>query len=49
MTLGILQVLHKFKIGPEWFALPFINETAYYIIFVIEGVFLMIAMFAMEM
>lgn len=48
MATGILQVLARFSIGPEWFALPFIKETVYLIIFVVEGLFLMIAMFAME-
>jgi len=46
---GVLQVLAKFRVGPDWFSLKFINETAYFIIFIIEGIFLMIACFAMEM
>ncbi|MFC1800634.1 hypothetical protein ACFLYT_01115 [Nanoarchaeota archaeon] len=49
MAAGILQVLNKFGIGPDWFSLNFIKDTVYLVIFVIEGLFLMIAMFAMEM
>src|SRR3989338_2327631 len=48
MVLGVLQVLSNFKIGLSWFALSFIKDTVYYIIFTIEGVFLMIATFAIE-
>jgi hypothetical protein len=49
MALGILQVLSKFSIGPSWFELKFITSTIYSIIFVIEGIFLMIATFAMNL
>lgn len=48
MTVGILQVLASFSIGPTWFNFN-IPEIAYYMIFMIEGLFLMIAMFAMEL
>ena len=47
MALGILVVLSRFNVGPSWFAIP-IGPLFYQIIFVIEGLFLMIAMFAME-
>ncbi|MFH1133300.1 MAG: hypothetical protein V1735_02340 [Nanoarchaeota archaeon] len=47
--IGMLQVLFSFSIGPDWFALKFISHTIYYIIFMVEGIFLMIAMFAMEL
>ena len=47
--IGLLQVLSKLGIGPGWFGMPWIGETAYYIIFMIEGIFLMIAMWAMEL
>ncbi|MFH1408571.1 MAG: hypothetical protein ABIH34_01570 [Nanoarchaeota archaeon] len=47
--IGLFQVLARFNIGPDWFALSFISHTIYYVLFVIEGVFLMIAMFAMEL
>ena len=49
MAAGVLQVLFRFGIGASWFELAFIQDTVYYIIFVVEGLFLMIAMFAMEM
>lgn len=47
MIVGILQVLGSNGIGPSWFAFN-IPVLAYYVIFMIEGLFLMIAMFAME-
>ncbi len=47
MAVGILQVLSGFNIGPSWFNFN-IPVLAYYAIFMIEGLFLMIAMFAME-
>ena len=49
MAAGILQVLFKFHIGPSWFELDVIKDTFYYVIFLVEGIFLMIAMFAMEL
>ncbi|MBS3158666.1 hypothetical protein J4206_05250 [Candidatus Woesearchaeota archaeon] len=49
MAVGILQVLHKFNIGPDFFELKFIKDTFYYVIFLVQGIFLMIAMFAMEL
>ena len=48
MLIGILPALQKLGIGPGLFGLE-IPAIAYYIIFVIEGLFLMIAMFAMEL
>ena len=48
MVVGILQVLASFNIGPTWFNFN-IPALAYYVIFIIEGLFLMIAMFAMEL
>ena len=49
MILGLLPVLHGFGIGPEWFSMGFIsNPWIYRIIFMVEGIFLMIATFAME-
>ncbi len=47
MIVGILQVLSNFSIGPSWFYFN-IPILAYYVIFMVEGLFLMIAMFAME-
>jgi len=49
MAAGVLQVLNKFEVGPNWFELEFIRHTIYYIIFLVEGLFLMIATFAMEL
>lgn len=49
MVLGLLPVLHGFGIGPEWFSMGFLsNPWIYRIIFMVEGLFLMIATFAME-
>jgi hypothetical protein len=49
LALGVLQVLARFGILPSMFTLEFIKPLYYQIIFVIEGIFLMIACFAMEM
>ncbi len=50
LGVGVLQSLHKHMSGvPDWFELSFIKGWMYYIIFVIEGFFLMIAAFAMEL
>jgi hypothetical protein len=49
IAVGVLQVLARFGILPSMFALEFIKPLYYQIIFVIEGLFLMIACFAMEM
>ena len=48
-AIGLLPILHSFGIGPEWFEFKWLSRTAYNIIFVIEGFFLMIATFAMEL
>ncbi len=49
LAIGVPPMLHSFNIGPEWFNFKWIGETVYHIIFMIEGVFLMIACFAMEL
>lgn len=49
LIIGLLPLLHSFHIGPSWFEFNWLNRTAYNIIFIIEGVFLMIATFAMEL
>ena len=49
LAIGILPTLSKFGVGPSWFAFAWLSPFIYHIIFVIEGLFLMIAMFAMEM
>ena len=49
LVIGLFPLLHSFGIGPAWFAFNWLNRTAYNVIFIIEGVFLMIATFAMEL
>ncbi len=50
MAVGTLPVLHTFGIGPDWFSLGFLsNPIIYQILFMVEGLFLMIAAFAMEL
>lgn len=49
LAFGILQTLSRFGIGASWFSFSFIPAIAYYVIFTIEGILLMIACFAMEM
>jgi len=49
LVIGLFPVLHSFGIGPAGFAFNWLNRTAYNVIFIIEGVFLMIATFAMEL
>lgn len=48
MLIGLLPALATFNIGPGLFGLT-LPPLVYYVIFVIEGIFLMIAMFAMEL
>jgi hypothetical protein len=48
MVVGLLPALQKFGIGPGLFGLE-IPAMIYQIIFIVEGFFLMIAMFAMEL
>lgn len=48
MVVGLLPALQAFGIGPGLFGIT-LNPLVYHIVFVIEGVFLMIAMFAMEL
>ena len=49
LVIGLFPLLHTFGIGPAWFEFKWLSVTAYHIIFVIEGFFLMIATFAMEL
>ena len=49
LVIGLFPLLHSFGIGPAWVAFNWLNRTAYNVIFIIEGVFLMIATFAMEL
>ena len=49
LVIGLLPLLHGFGIGPAWFEFSWLNRTVYNIIFLLEGFFLMIATFAMEL
>jgi hypothetical protein len=52
LLIGVLPILHSLGIGPDFFALGFlgpVTDYIYNIIFMLEGLFLMIAMVAMEM
>lgn len=49
LVIGLFPLLKSFGIGPEWFAFPWLTQQIYQIIFIIEGVFLFIAAFAMEL
>jgi len=49
LIIGLLPLLHSFGIGPSWFEFKWLSRTAYNILFVVEGIFLMIATFAMEL
>lgn len=49
LIIGIFPILHGFGIGPGWFEFAWIGRTVYNIMFMIEGIFLMIATFAMEL
>ena len=49
LIIGLFPLLHSFGVGPSWFEFNWLNKSAYNIIFIIEGVFLMIATFAMEL
>ncbi|RMF07307.1 hypothetical protein D6764_00140 [Candidatus Woesearchaeota archaeon] len=50
---GLLPTLASFGVGPAWFSLGFLSSetmlVVYQVLFLIEGLFLMIAAFAMEM
>ena len=49
LVIGLFPLLHSFGIGPSWFEFNWLNRSAYNIIFIVEGIFLMIATFAMEL
>lgn len=48
-AVGIMKVLGTMSIGLAWFALTFVSQTFLLIALTLEGVFLIIACFAMEM
>ena len=49
LVIGLFPLLHSFGIGPPWFEFSWLSRSVYNFIFVIEGFFLMIATFAMEL
>lgn len=52
LIIGVLPLLHGFGIGPDFFSMSFLGAFSAYlynIVFMVEGLFLMIAMVAMEM
>ena len=52
LLIGVMPILHGFSIGPQFFALDFLGAFSKYlfnVVFMLEGLFLMIAMVAMEM
>ena len=49
LIIGLFPLLHTFGIGPSWFEFNWLKGAAYNIIFIIEGAFLMVATFAMEL
>lgn len=48
MIVGLLPALQNFGVGPGLFGLV-VPTLVYHIIFIVEGLFLIIAMFAMEL
>ena len=49
MIIGILPVLFSLGIGPTWFDFTFLTGKILNILFIVEGAFLTIATFAMEL
>lgn len=49
LAIGVPPMLNSFGAGPSWFAFPWLSQTIYHIVFMVEGVLLMIACFAMEL
>ena len=52
LLIGVLPILHSLGIGPSFFELSFLGAASAYlfsIVLMAEGLFLMIAMIAMEM
>ncbi|MBI2541791.1 hypothetical protein HYV80_03730 [Candidatus Woesearchaeota archaeon] len=49
LVIGLMPLLHSFGIGPAWFEFNWLSRAVYNVMFVIEGLFLMIATFAMEL
>ena len=49
LIIGLFPILHGFGIGPSWFEFKWLSRNVYSILFILEGIFLMIATFAMEL
>jgi hypothetical protein len=49
IIIGFFPILHGFGIGPSFFEFSWLSRSSYNFIFVIEGLFLMVATFAMEL
>ena len=49
MLIGLFPILHGFGVGPSWFEFGWLGATAYSVLFIVEGLFLIIATFAMEL
>ena len=49
IVIGIFPVLNSFGVGPEWFGFSWLTETIYNVIFMIEGIFLMVGTFARKL
>ncbi len=49
LLIGLPPMLSSFGVGPAWFNFTWVSQTIYHIIFMVEGAFLMIACFAMEL
>ncbi|NOZ81033.1 MAG: hypothetical protein GXP63_05145 [DPANN group archaeon] len=49
LAIGLLKLLADFNFVGAWADFPWLSETVYYIIFTLEGLFLMVAGFAMEL
>lgn len=49
LLAGLLPILHSLNIGWGWFELKWLPRMFYNFILIIEGVFLMVATFAMEL
>ena len=49
LLTGLLPILHSFGIGWSWFELKWLPKIVYNVILMVEGAFLMIATFAMEL
>lgn len=49
LAIGMLKLLEGFGYVGSWAEFPWLSPMIYYIIFTVEGLFLMVAAFAMEL